>query len=192
MPHLVLVALLAHQEALLLEIADNLLAACEPIHPLVALTGLGAHPAQVVDDLEALQAVPHAELEVVRIVGRGHLEASGAKGAVHVGVPHDRDLPVLKRQDQAATDEMRIALVFGVHRHGRISEERFRPGRGDDEGPAAVAQRIADMVQPALGVLVLHLEIGQGGLAPGAPVDDVASLVDDALLIELHKGFPHC
>ena len=37
---------------------------------------------------------------------------------------------------------------------------------------------------------VLHLGIGQGGAAVGAPVDDPAALVDIALFIEVYKYLP--
>ena len=48
-----------------------------------------------------------------------------------------------------------------------------------------------DVVQRALNVFVLHLQIGQGGVATGAPVGDILVAVDQPLLVKGDKDLPH-
>ncbi len=48
------------------------------------------------------------------------------------------------------------------------------------------------MVDSALLFLVLHFQVGQSGLAAGAPIDYVVSLVDQPFLVEADEDLPHC
>src|SRR5208282_5072963 len=50
---------------------------------------------------------------------------------------------------------------------------------------------IADLPQLSGNIFVLHFEIGDGGLATRAPVDDVLAAIDQALFIEADEDFAH-
>ena len=64
-------------------------------------------------------------------------------------------------------------------------------GGGHHQVAGPVGQGIAPVPEVAGLVHVLHLGVRQGGDAVGAPVDDPAALVDEALLVELTEGLPH-
>src|SRR5690606_19672147 len=52
-------------------------------------------------------------------------------------------------------------------------------------------RRVAEGPEAPLFLLVLHLDVREGGLAPGAPVDDVVPLVDQALPVKVDEDVAH-
>ena len=136
-------------------------------------------------------------LVVGRIVGRRHLHAAGAELRVHQLIGDDRDGLVLQRQQAAAADEVLIARVGRVHRHGLVAEHRFRAGGGDDDefvglGLALVVeQRILQV--PEVPLLLDHLDflVGERGAGGGVPVHHAFAAVDEPLLVELHEDLLH-
>ena len=146
------------------------------------VVGEGAHDRQV---------MPFADLEVVRVVGGGDLDHAGAFFEVGVLVEHDRDLFVEQRQNHVAAVQVLIALVFGVDRHGGIAEHSLGSGGGELELFARLFHGIEKM--PEMGVLlfILHLGVGNGRVAAGAPVDHAVAAVDEPLVIELHEHLFH-
>ena len=75
-----------------------------------------------------------------------------------------------------------------MHGHGRVAEERFGPGGGDDDVALARFERVADVVEGALFVGVVDFEVGQSGAAADAPVDHPLAAVDEALVVEVLEG----
>ena len=47
---------------------------------------------------------------------------------------------------------------------------------------------VADVVELAINLLVDYFEVGEGGGATGAPVDDALATVDEALVVEVDEG----
>ena len=72
-----------------------------------------------------------------------------------------------------------------------VAEHGLGPGGGDDDAARAIGERVANLVELAELVLVDHLEVGDGGLAARAPVDDVGATVDQALLMQADEGLLH-
>ena len=176
--------------ALLLQVLDDLLAALVPVHPIVGAAVL-VDPAVVADAADDLQVMAQAHLEVVGVMGGSHLHSAGAEAQLHVVVRHNGDLPVHDGQDAGLAHQITEPLVLRIHSHAGVAHHGLRPGGGHHQIAAAVGQGIADMPQVAGLVHILHLGVGQGGDAVGAPVDDAASLVDQALVIQLAEGLPH-
>ncbi len=92
--------------------------------------------------------------------------------------------------------EMQVALVLWMNGYGYIAEHGFRAGGGyRDELPRISSiraeHRIANLPEVALLLLVDDFEVADGGLAAGAPVDDVGAAVDESLLVEADEGFAH-
>ena len=82
--------------------------------------------------------------------------------------------------------------VFGVDGHRRIAEYGLRTGGGDgNKSVIAVRQGVADVVQVAGYIFVLHFQVGDGSGAAGTPVDDAFPPVDQAFLVEAEKGGAH-
>jgi hypothetical protein len=57
--------------------------------------------------------------------------------------------------------------------------------------PPCRGKGIADVVEMAVDVFVLHFQIGQGRVAAVAPVDDVIALIDQALFVKLDENLAH-
>ena len=124
--------------------------------------------------------MPPADLEVVGVVRRGHLDRAGAEGGVDVVVGDDRDPPAGQRQLDLGADQVLVALVVGVHGDGGVAEHRLGPGGRDDDRRVAVA--VPDGDELAVVVAVLDLDVGQRGQAARAPVDDPLGAVDQAVV----------
>ena len=137
------------------------------------------------------QPVALADGEVVEIVRRGDLDAAGAERRVDVLVRNDRNLPIAQRQANGVADQVPVALVVRVHRHGAVAEQRFRARGGDGQMPAAVRERVADVPQVAALFLADHLQIRDGGLQHRVPVDQALAAVNETLLVQAHEGFRH-
>ena len=98
-----------------------------------------------------------------------------------------------ERQAQLFAVEMEVALVFGMNGDGRVAEHGFRARGGDGEKLAGILaigaeHRILDLPQMALVLGVDDFKIADGGLAAGAPVDDIRAAVDEALMVEADEG----
>ena len=88
--------LLGHDPALLAQRGDDRRPGLVPVQSLVR--AVRGDDAALVHDGQVRQVVPLADLEVVRVVGRGHLHRAGAEGRVDVLVGDDRDAPAGQRE----------------------------------------------------------------------------------------------
>ena len=128
-----------------------------------------------------------ADLEVGRVVARRDLERPGAELALDAFVGDRGHAPLDEGDDDLLADEVAVALVAGVNRDCDVGEDRRRPHRSDRDLARAVGERIADVRERVVLVLVLHLEVGERGPVTGAPVDDPARAVDPAALVEVDE-----
>ncbi len=190
-PHIVHVAFLLLQKVLVLEVFHHLFAAFNALQPGIGFPGFRAHPAFGIDDLQQVQAMLPAQLEIVHVVGRRDLEAPGAEFPVHIGIRDNGDSSACQRKLHIFSHQVGVPLVFRVHRHRSIAEHGLRPGGGHDHIPAAVAQWVTDVVESSLDLLEVHFQVGQGGPAAGAPVDDVVAPVDEPLFEKPDENFTH-
>lgn len=136
----------------------------------------------LVHDREIRQAVALSDLEVVRVVGRGDLDGARAELGVDVLVGDDRDPAAGERQFDLRADEVGVALVVGVNGDSGVTEHRLGPSRRDDDRRVAFA--VTDRDELTLVVLVLHLDVGDGGQTARAPVDDALGTVDQLVVVE--------
>ncbi len=200
------------QQAHGLELGDDGLARSEAIHVRVAvgqgsidlvirraveIEHLGASQDRgvLVEDVDQRQLVALADFIVIEVVGRGDLHAAGAEFQVDVVVGDDGDQAVDQRQHDVAADQALVAFVLGMDRDGGIAEHGFRASGGDHQvilaigGACAVSQRVAQMPEVALLVVVFHFQVGNGGMQLGVPVDQAFAAIDQAILVQAHKGF---
>lgn len=122
-----------------------------------------------------------ADLEVVRVVCRGHLDGAGAEPWVDVVVGDDRDRAVGQRQLDVPADQVLVALVVGVDGDGGVTEHRLGAGGGDDDGLVALPVLHGDEL--AVVLLVLDLDVRDRGEAARAPVDDALGAVDQPVVV---------
>ena len=192
MAQAVLIRLGLRQVAALLQVADDRLAAGEAVHPLVR-PGLGVHRAVQRDGVDRGQAVALADLEVDRVVAGRDLERAGAELPLDRLVADDRQLAFDDRELRFVADEGAVAFVLGVDGDAGVGDDRLRPGGGDRDRLAGrlalvVEERVADVPEVAFLLAMHHLQVGEGGLAARAPVDDPLASIDQPLLIEVVEG----
>mmetsp|Transcript_78936 Transcript_78936/g.239455 ORF Transcript_78936/g.239455 Transcript_78936/m.239455 type:complete len:678 (-) Transcript_78936:103-2136(-) len=201
------VRLLAHPEVLLLQRLFDRLPGLETVLP-------GEGPAQLIDapglveDVDLLEAVPHAALEVVLVVRRGDLHAARAEVLLHHGVGHHDHLALgEERVLDGLPMEGLVAVVLGVHGHGHVAQHRLQPGRGHDQEVAAALHRVLELAEHAdlhlvviardgeeclaWDVLVVHLKVGEGRPQVRAPVHQSVVAVNEALVVEADEGLLH-
>ncbi len=135
--------------------------------------------------------MPPSNLKIVRIVRGRNLHRSGPKLAVHHLVRNNRDLALHQRQQHPLADQMRVALVLRMHRHCRIAEHRLRPRRRHNNVLLRANDRIPDMPQMSLPILVQHFQVAQHRQAHRAPVRHPLRAIDQPLLVQLHEHHPH-
>ena len=148
--------------------------------------GAGAgDPALLVEHRDHRQVVPAADLEVVRIVRRGHLHRTGAEGRIDVGVGDDRDQPAGQRQLDFGADQVPVALVVRVHGHRGVAQHGLDPGGGHhDRRAGAVGRAVDHRHQLALDVAVVDLGVRQHRAQHRRPVDQPLRAVDQAVVVE--------
>ncbi|MDQ1094644.1 hypothetical protein QE400_004057 [Xanthomonas sacchari] len=204
--HLQLVRLGLDQDAELFQIGQHRLARVETVQAAVlfrdALVERGGRGEQV----DHRQAMPHADLVVVEVVRRGHLDHAGAERAVHVVVADHRHAAAGQRQGHRLADQVRVARILRVHHHRGIAEQGLRAGGGDHQVVAGLAQGlvavgvvldvfvagavvelVGDRPQEAVFLDVLHFQVGDRGLQHRVPVDQALAAVDQALLVPAHE-----
>jgi hypothetical protein len=164
---------LGDDPALLTQRGDHRGPCLEPVQALER-TVRGDHAA-VVEHGDAGQVVAAADLEVVRVVGRGDLDRAGAERRVDVLVGHDRCAG-----SSTSRPTRCVPLVIRMYRDGCVAEHRLGAGGGHD-GDVAVA--VPDRDQFTVLVAVLDLDVAQRGQASGAPVDTLGP-VDQAVIVQ--------
>ena len=138
------------------------------------------------------QLVALADIEVGLVVRRGDLERAGAKLPVHRGVGNDRNLPAHQGSPDGLADQPGVARIVRMHRDGRVTGNRLRPG-GDhfDELSRAARDLVSHAVKQPLYGLHDHLLVGEGGERNRAPVDHAFATVDVAALKQLDENVQH-
>ena len=167
-----------------LELGDHLLAGDKAVEAAIGL-GCGiADAAEVVEDVDHLQAVALADLEVVEVMGRGDFHRPRPLLGIGVVVGDDGDQAADDGQPDLLAHQVGIALVLGVHRHGGVTQHGFGPGRGHDDLARAILQRVGEAPEMAIDLALLNLQVGDGGLEVGVPVHQPLVAIEQALLVE--------
>ena len=174
---------LVDEIALLLEILLQLSPARETVHPQVGAR-VFVHDPGLVHDHNDIEPVSEPELVVVEVVGRGDLHRAGAELLVHHGVGDDGDPPVEDRKDNLPAHHRGVPLVRGIHGDAGVAQHGLGPGGCHHDFALPFGEGIADVPEKTAFFLVLHLEIGDGAVAPGAPVHDIVAPEDQTLPVE--------
>ena len=181
------------EQVVLLEPLDDGLAALVAVHAGKLTITLNDHRV-LVENVDLRQVVGLTHGVIVGVVGRGNLDKAGAK----VGV----DMPILKNGDLAVDDGELDGLthkggLLGVLRgdgDARVAEHGLGARGGDDDVVLAVdrlGQRVTQVPQMALLVLVLGLVVRDSGGAVGAPVDDALAAIDQTVVVPVAEDFTH-
>ena len=154
-----------------------------------SLIGSAGHAAVVGEDADDGQIMAQADLKVVGVVGRGDLHDAGTLGHVGVLVADDGDLLVQQGQDDMAAVQMSIAGVIAVDGNSGIAQHGLGTGGSQFQHLAGLLDRVKQVPEAAVLFLILHLGVGNGGVAVGAPVDHAVAAVDEALVVQADKDF---
>ena len=191
----------------LLEALDDHLAGDEAVDADELGRDRAGHLAEGVEDVDRVQPVTLADLEVVEVVGRGDLHRARALGRVGVLIGDDGDRAADDGQFHRLADQALVARVVGMNGHGGVAQHRFRPGGGDDDVVAgferrrlavlvelgrvligdAVLQRIGEVPVGAVDLLLLDLKVGDSGLEVRVPVHQPLVAVDQPVAMELDE-----
>ena len=144
-----------------------------------------------IQDADLRQVMPFADLEIIEVVRRRDLHRARTLLRVGILIGDDRNRPAHQRQDHVLAHQFLVALVVGMDGNRGIAKHRLGPGGGDHqegrrilriEGP--VGQRIAQLPELAIDLLLFDLEVGDRRQQLGIPVDQPLVLVDQSVLIE--------
>src|ERR1700722_18032303 len=169
-----------------LEMIDDFLARILARHPAIRAAVL-VDVRGAVEDRNLLEAVTLAQLEVDRIVRGRDFQRAGAEFAIDRGVGDDLYLATYQRQPNRLADVRLVALVVGIHGDRGVTEHRLGPRRCDRYSAGAVGERVTDVPEAALDVLVIDFEIGQRRFASRAPVDEPLGAIDELLVVKIDE-----
>ena len=178
----------------------ELTALAQPLDDALVGLGLGkpgklagglVHPAVGADHGQNRQVVAPADLEVGRVVTRGHLERAGTEVRLDRLVGDHRHAALDERDDDLPADRVAVTLVLGMHRDRDVGEDRLRPHGRDRERPIAVGEQVLRIRQGVVYVLVHDLEVRDRRLVERAPVDDPVRAIDPPSLPEVHEEAHH-
>ena len=147
----------------------------------------------VVNDFQHGKVVTKANFIVVDVVCGGNLKATGTEVHLHVIVLNHGDFAVNERNEHLLALEPEMALVLGIHANGGIRHDGFRTGGGNDQvlvrGIAvSVGNKVFQVIEMALGVLVDDFVVAHGGEGLRIPVHHAYAFVNPAFLIKINKG----
>ena len=181
------------EQVVLLEPLDDGLAALLAGHAGELAVALDNHRV-LVEDVDLRQVVDLAHGVIVGVVGRGDLDEAGAEVSVDVPILKDRNLAVDDRQHYRLTHEGGLLGILRGDGNARVAEHGLGARGGDDDVVLAVdrlGQRVAQVPQVALLVLVLGLVVRDGGGAVGAPVNDALAAIDQAVVVPVAEDLAH-
>ncbi len=170
------------------EIGNHGLAGGEAIETRVG-SGVRGHARIFADHSHVRQIVTLPCFEIVRIVRRSHLHDARAEFRDGQFIEDDGNLAIHERQHDGLAGQVAVALIFRIHSHGGIAQHGFRSRGGYHQRTRSVRERIANVPQVAVDVLMLHFEIGQRGVAARAPVHHVSAAINQTALVHADERF---
>ena len=78
------------------------------------------------------------DLVIVKVMGRGDLDATGTKLGIDIVVGNNRDASACQRQFNKLTQQVLVAFVTGVDSNSGIAQHGFWSGGGDDKVTLAI------------------------------------------------------
>ena len=184
----VLVVLDLHELTHRLELFRRFDAGLEAVHALKLGSGKGVKSAVGMEDVDDLEVVFQADRKVVFVMRRGHLEHARPELGIDVIVGDDGDFGLGERTDDHLPDEIGVAFVLRIHRHGRVAHERLGPRRRDlDPAIGFTRDAVAHVIE--LRLLGFHddLFVAQRGERLRAPVHHPLAAVDESFVKEIDK-----
>ena len=181
------------EQAVLLKPLDDGLAALVAVHAGKLAVALDDHRV-LIKDIDLRQVVSLTHGVIVGVVGRGDLDKTGTKVGVDMPILKDGNLAVDDGELDGLTHEGGLLGILRGDGDARIAEHGLGARGGDDDVVLAVdrlGQRVAQVPQVALLVLVLGLVVRDSGGAVGTPVDDALAAIDQAVVVPVAEDLTH-
>ena len=152
--------------------------------------------AVVVYYIKHLQIMAEAYFVVVYIVCRGNLQAPGTEVHLHIIILDNRYLFVDERDEHILAVQPEVPFVLGIDADCGIGHNGLGTGGCNHQElvcgiAVTVADKVAKVIELALGVAVDNLFIADSGQAHGIPVHHTGSTVDITLVIEIAESVDH-
>ena len=171
----------------------------ETVHALVGLWSVLIDLGIQREDGDQREAMALRAGVVVEVVCAGDLDATRAKGAVDKVVGDDGNLAVAQGQIHHLAQQIDVALVLRVHGQRAVGHHGLGAGGGNRHAflqhaidqLRPVREGVQDVVHLALRLRGLHLQVTDRALQDRVPVHQSLAAVNQALLVELHKGLGH-
>ena len=181
------------EQVVLLEPLDDGLAALVAVHASKLAVALDDHRV-LVEDIDLRQVVSLTHGVIVGVVGRGDLNEAGTKVGIDMPILKDGDLTVDDGKLDGLAHEGGLLGVLRGDGDARVAEHGLGARGGNDDVILAVdrlGQRVAQVPQVALLVLIFGLVVRDGGGAVGAPVDDALAAVDQTVVVPVAKDLAY-
>ena len=128
---------------------------------------------------------------VVKVVCRGDFDHTCSKIWININVCDNRNLAIAQRQNHRFSDHMLVSGIVGVNHDGAVTEHGFGPCCCHRELSTAICKRVVNFPDAALLLFAHNFEVGDCGHQDRVPVDQTLAPINQALLIQADKGFPH-
>ncbi len=149
------------EETFALELLHDALAGFEAVEPLEVRGHARRflHPRVLGHDQRLVFLGPRAirDVEIVGVVGRRDFQHAGAEGLVHSIIGRDGDRHAGQWDLHLLALQGLVAAVFRIEDQPDVAEHRFRTRGRHCDRSGAVLQRILDVVQIPLRLVVLGL-----------------------------------
>ena len=179
------------QQALGVEVGDDLLAGGEAIHALIRNRTVFVDFCIQRQNADLVQIVALANLIIVEVVRRRDLHATGAEFLVDIFVDDNRDFTSAQWQHQHFADQVRVTLVSRIDRHCDVTQHGLGPRGGHRQVTGTVRQRIADVPHEAVFFFRYHLQIRHRSTQHRVPVHQPLAAINQALLEQAHEDIGH-
>ena len=139
------------------------------------------------------EAVAPADLEVGGVVRRRDLDRAGAERRIDGVVGHDRgsSRSTSGKPELACPTRSAVTLVLRMHGDGGVAQHRLGARGGDGDMAAPAGERISEVPELAVDLLLLGLLVRERGEAARAPVDDVVPAVDEPCVVQPDERLAH-
>ena len=181
------------EQVVILEPLDDGLAALVAVHAGELAVALNNYRV-LIENVNLRQVVGLTHGIVVGVVGRCDLDKAGTEVGINVPILKDGNLAVDDGKLDGLTHKGGLLGILRGDGDARVTEHGLGARGGDDDVVLAVdrlGQRVAQVPQVALLVLVLGLVVRDGGGAVGAPVDDALATVDQAVVVPVAEDLTH-
>ena len=137
---------------------QDLIAGLISVHAPVGFGHVVVETRVLVENVDHLKVMALADLEIIEVVGRRHLDRARALFRVGVFVGDNNELAPDDGQNAVPAHQVLVAFVVGMNGDGDVAEHGFGPGGGDgDEFALAVFDGILEVPQFAGHLALLNL-----------------------------------